>query len=438
MRRPGIFIFCLLGYIAGCFVFVNSFWRAPASDYSSLITEKNAFFAVVESDSITKGYDSEIVVRPEGGKEKILVTAFSRNEFQYKDQVLIIGKAKVPQSSDDFDYKAYLQMQNISVQMYYPEVYIWNRHPSLIGEILKIKHLLYTRIKKSFPPLQSGLLITFLAGDKQYLSKEWIEKFNSIGIAHIIAVSGYKLTLLLVWVDAIARYFGKRRAVWISFIVAFLYAVIANFSPAVMRSVIMSGMFVFAKEKGRRNNLFNSLVFTAVILLIENPLIIKYDLGFILSFLGIAGIVLYSPLINFALNRFRIKIPHIFGIREIFISTTSAQIATLPIMIKTFHLLPVIAPISNLIVLPLLAPVIALGYLFLTPVVGLLIKPILLIALNYTLITVGFMYSIPYSFIQAHLSNSAFTFIYLVELSIYFYLLRRLKRSEFSDKMILK
>lgn len=438
MRKPGIFIFCLLGYIGGCFVFVNSFWRAPESGYTNLIMEKNAFFAVVESDPVAKGYDSEIVVRPEGGREKILVTAFSRNEFRYKDEVLVIGKAKVPQSSDDFDYKAYLQMQNISAQIYYPEVYIWKRQKSLIGEILQIKHLIYARIEKSFPPLQAGLMITFLAGDKQYLSKEWIEKFNSIGVAHVIAVSGYKLTLLLVWVDAIARYFGKKKTVWVPGTVAILYAVIANFSPAVMRSVIMSGMFVFAKQKGRRNNLFNSLVFTAVILLIENPLIIKYDLGFILSFLGIAGIVLYSPLINFLLNRYRIKIPHIFGIREIFVSTTAAQIATLPIMVKTFHILPLIAPVSNLLVLPLLAPIIALGYLFLIPIAGLLVKPILLVALNYTLITVGFMYSIPHSYIQTHLSNSAFASIYLIELVAYFYLLRRLKHSEFSGKMILK
>ncbi len=374
------------------------------------------FKAAINSDPVKQNYKTTFEIRPEGYAQNVQVVSFRNIDYFYGEEIYFIGKLREPKSSPDFDYIDYLRAKNIYAQSASPEIYIIVQHKNLIFYALQLKHWLISKFQILFDKEQAGLLIALLTGQKNFMSDQAVAGFNLTGTAHMIAVSGYKLTLLMIAIGSLAAYFGRKSTLILAIATAFIYAAFAGFEPAVMRALIMSGIFLLAQKSGRKFNLLTALLLTAAILVAANPLIVRYDLGFILSFTGIIGIIIFAPL----LNAFLQKVPSKFGIKEIFVSTASAQIVTMPIMAYYFHQFTPVAPIINLLIVPLLAPIIISGYFCALPLVGKIISWPVKIVLNYFFVVTQTALRLPFSFFAVNISERTICIIYALEILLYF------------------
>ena len=408
-----------------------SSWKQ--SQYQSFYDKKVYFKGYIVKDPETyKQKFKRITLRPENQKQLLLTTLFTRDQYFYGDYVFVSGKIKEPNSEGDFNYKRYLESKNIYAQLSSADIFVLSpakgssfKYNPAIYWSLKFKHWVYKQFQQRLPKEQAGLLVSLLVGQKELLSEQTITEFTKAGLAHIIAVSGFTLTLILLFCNKLGAYIGKKKAWAICLAVAFLYIVMADFAAGVIRAALMSGIFVMGQSFGRQYALLPALAFTAGLLVLQNPLIIKYDIGFMLSFLSILGILFFVPLIESFLEK--LHIPKKFEIQSILATTLAAEISTIPLTLYYFKQFSVVAPISNLLILPILPVALALGYLVCLPLIGFLIAKLLLIPLNYSLFVVSKLAALKYSTLNFGISSSVLIATYIGICLGYIALKRRLK-----------
>ncbi len=379
--------------IAACFCLAG-FCRAESahrgSEFKNSYKTKAVFYAEVVSDpklslpkagskSPNKKPRLSFEARPQGFHQNILIYVSASKRIAYGDRIFLRGKPAEPKNFAGFDYRDYLAAKNIYALMYFPEVFALRGggNPA-IAACFKLKRYVAGALQNRLPGNQAGLAVALLAGDKSFMDPADISAFNGTGLAHMIAVSGYKLTLVLIWLDALFLRFGRRKAVAASAVFSFAYLAMAGFAAAVWRAAIMSFVFVYAKFAGKKFNLLAALMFTSAALVLANPLITAFDIGFQLSFLGIIGIIVFSPFLRKAFAKFSAKFPVLakafpadpLGVKEVFISGASAQAATFPVIIHYFGKFSPFAPLLNVLVVPLLPVAIFGGYLASVPVFG--------------------------------------------------------------------
>lgn len=133
-----------------------------------------------------------------------------------------------------------------------------------------------------------------LIGDKSQLSKAEYQGFVESGIVHIIAVSGGNLVMIVIFLGAVLFFlpFYLRNAVILLGVVAF--ALLCGGDSSVVRALIMAVLSLLALFRGREIPIWRLLKLAFLLMLCYNPFFLSYDLGFLLSFGAVIGIVLVS------------------------------------------------------------------------------------------------------------------------------------------------
>ncbi|MFZ5364083.1 MAG: ComEC/Rec2 family competence protein, partial [Patescibacteria group bacterium] len=119
----------------------------------------------------------------------------------------------------------------------------------------------------------------------------------------------------------------------------------------------MGLIVLFATQVGRISKITNALLLAATAMLIFNPKILAFDVGFQLSFVATIGLVYLSPI----LEKYFEKLPSIFGAKESFTTTMSAIILTLPLILYNFGRVSFIAPVANILILPAIPLAMGIG-----------------------------------------------------------------------------
>ena len=148
------------------------------------------------------------------------------------------------------------------------------------------------RIQKVFPDKEAALLLGMLIGDKSQLETEAYQNFVNSGIVHIIAVSGGNLVMIVVFLSAVLFWvpFYIRNGLIILGVIAF--ALLCGGDSSVLRALIMAVLSLLAVFRGREIKIWRLLKYAFVLMLCYNPFFLIYDLGFLLSFGAVIGIVL--------------------------------------------------------------------------------------------------------------------------------------------------
>lgn len=187
------------------------------------------------------------------------------------------------------------------------------------------------------------------------------------GLIHLLVLSGLKVAVFARLVTAALGGILGHSATWPAIALVALYAAVGGGTPAAVRAATMGGLVLLGSRLGRPAHVWTSLAATAAGMTAWRPEL-AWDVGFQLSFLGTAAIILLTPPIQRRLGR----IPAAF--REPLAVTCAAQIGTAPLMAADFHVISPVAPIANALVLPLLPALIAAGLvlapLALLPVFG--------------------------------------------------------------------
>ena len=372
--------FCILLLVAGIWRQQQAELRLTNNElrrYNDLEQKITLIGQVIKEPDIREK-NIKLTIRPEKIEGKVLVTTSRYPEYQYGDKLKITGNLKTPLEFEDFNYKDYLAKDGIYSVIYWPEIEILDREnyrslASIIyAKILSFKNELRGSIYQNLSPPQSSILGAVILGDKSRISEEWKERLNYTGVRHLTAISGMHVAILTSVLMTLLIGLGlwRQQAFYFAIILITLFIVMTGLQPSAIRAGIMGGLFLFAQYLGRINISSRAIIFAGAAMLAQNPLLLRLDVGFQLSFLAMMGIIYLLPIFRSWLR----KIPNFFQFRNILAMTLSAQIFTLPILIYNFGYISRVAPITNILIVPLLPYIMVLGFIF--GLIGMIFQPL--------------------------------------------------------------
>jgi competence protein ComEC len=300
----------------------------------------------------------------------ILVRASNNNTFEYGQRIRLRGKLKTPPENEDFSYRDYLAAKNIHSYMTSAVITVLpgNGGNPIYRALFAFKEKSFNNIYRLFPDPESSLLAGILLGVDTGLTRELQQAFKNTGTAHIIAISGFNISIIAgIFYTFFSRFFGDRRGAIIAITGIVLYTFIVGADAAVVRAAVMGGLALLAKQLGRRQAALNTLLAVALFMCLWNPLYL-WDVGFQLSFFATLGLILYAtPFSEFANKIITRYFPTSTAERgaklfsEFVLLTLAAQLTTIPIMAYHFQRISLVSFIANPFILPAQPAVMILG-----------------------------------------------------------------------------
>lgn len=392
--------FCLLFLILGIWRYQLFQSRIENNELKNYINQEISFIGIIDNQPVIKEKTANFEIQIQGVEARILATVWKYPEYEYGDKLKITGKIEEPLVFEDFDYKDYLAKQGIYAVMSFPAIELLDK--GFGNPIIKILVSLKNKLKQGLNEIialpQSALLEGLLFGDEESFSKKWKEKFNLTGTRHITAVSGMNITIIsaLVLNFLLVLGFWRHQAFYLSIILIIFFVLMIGAPASGIRAGIMAIIFLTAQYFGKASSASRAIVFSASLMLFLNPLLLT-DIGFQLSFLAVMGLVYFQPIFMNLLK----KVPDKLELRYSLASSLSAQVFTFPILIYNFGQVPLISPLVNILIVPLLPLVTILGFLisflavFSQNLALISSFPVWLI-LTYILKIIDFSYKIPY------------------------------------------
>jgi competence protein ComEC len=205
-------------------------------------------------------------------------------------------------------------------------------------------------MENALPEPAASFGIGLLVGQRDLLPKDVSEALQLAGLTHIVAVSGYNLTII---VNAVRRGSGRLSRVQTLFISAsliYLFLLITGFMPSIVRASVVAGLGMLAWYFGREFRPSLLILFTAALTARYNPYYVWGDIGWYLSFLAFFGVLMLAPLIIKLFQKSNKELPLIPNVA---IESFSAQIMTIPIIMFIFGKVSFVGFLANIIIVPL-------------------------------------------------------------------------------------
>ncbi|MGE4554895.1 MAG: ComEC/Rec2 family competence protein [Candidatus Paceibacterota bacterium] len=280
---------------------------------------------------------------------------------------------------------------------------------------LRIKKFIENQFSLFFTPSQKEILLSLFFGAKDNLSYSLKQKFQKVGLSHIVAVSGFHLSFLnkgLFFVLEDLLFLRKYLVFIFIFIFDLFFALMANFSPSVIRSLVMAFLAILASLNYRFYYPTNVLLFSLILMIFLNPSIF-FDIGFQLSFLATFGILYLYPFFeklflkeneeNFSMNFLKEYLGRVkISLLKIFFLNLSALTFTFPLIIYYFSNFSLISFLVNLLVLPVIPIVMAgailvFAFSLFSFYLGLFFSVFEKIFLNYIFLIINFFFKYPFN-----------------------------------------
>ena len=231
--------------------------------------------------------------------------------------------------------------------------------------LVQVKNKLYSGADIAIGGEEANFIKGILVGARSSLAQDYQETLNSTGLSHVVAVSGYNLTILVVILQKLLRKKWAWGGLIISLVVVWGFCLLTGGSASILRAAIMASVFLIASYYGRPVSIFVCISLTALITLFINPFALADDIGWQLSFLSLTGIVLLSP----ALQKLLPKKPKLLF--EVISITLAAQIATVPYILYIFGSYSTLAFLANTILMPFIPLLMLIG--FMASILGLML-----------------------------------------------------------------
>lgn len=293
------------------------------------------------------------------GNLLISIKDSAATQLKYGDELLIPATynwVDPPFNPAEFNYKKYLAHQNIYHQVFlYPKQYVVINHNagnSIVAYALQERQNLVQRFKANMHDTTAvAVASTLILGYKADLSNDILQAYSKTGTIHVLSVSGAHVAILFLLLNYLlgfldGRKYGKLLKAMIIVAIIWYYALLTGFSPAVCRAAVMLSLIIIGKTYSRYINTLNILAISAFFLLLYNPYYIT-DVGFQLSYLAVAGLVVFQPIIYNLLKVNNKWLDKLWALCSISIA---AQVITFPLSAYYFHQFPVYFLLSNLVI----------------------------------------------------------------------------------------
>jgi len=310
-------------------------------------------------------------------------------DFRVGQVCKISGQLLPPENFEDFDYIHYLANQKIFFIMEDPTIVCESitekREGIFISNFLiDLKDSLIEKIDLVLNEPQSSLLAGIIFGQKRLFSKEFDEATRIGGVSHIVAASGYNVTILSLLVNNIFKFLPRKFRLILSIIAIWAFAILSGLSPSIVRACLMSSISIVALLFGRSNSINILLPFTAFIFVLLSPTALS-NVGFLLSMSSVLGLVYILPILMQKSEELNIRSKFV---ENYILPTLSCTLSTLPVSVFVFKTVTIWSVPVNALILPVLESTMLFGFL------GVLIQSILpnLSLLFYSMVNIQLKY----------------------------------------------
>lgn len=345
---------------------------------------------------------------------RMWVTSFSKREIQRSDKVEVYGKVQT--GFGNFNAVMYgAVLKNV-------------QHSEFADPALSVRNWFARGVTIATNEPQTSLGLGYLLGQRRGLPEELGTALKVAGLTHVVVASGYNLTILV----RLCRRLFEKVSKYLSFITSSAmilgFIAITGMSPSMSRAGLVAGLSLLAWYYGRRFHPFVLLPLTIAITLLISPSYAWGDLGWQLSFAAFAGVMIVAPLANAFFFGDKMERP----IGRILIETLSAQLCTLPIILLAFGQVSIVAPLANMLILPLvplamlLTFVAGLGAIVLpsfAPYIGMPAE----ILLSYMTQTILYFGKLPWALAEVRISALGAVGVYIAIACFAYYMWRKTK-----------
>jgi competence protein ComEC len=268
------------------------------------------------------------------------------------DRVRVQVTLETPQDFEGFAYRAYLARQGIAATAIAREATVVTHHLPPIAEAARTsRDWLLGGLNRLIPEPEAALAAGIVLGVRSGIDPAISDDFAAAGLTHVVAISGWNIAIVAALAAAACSPLRRLPAGrWLAALTAGAavagYVLLTGASPSVMRAALMAAALLIARLGGSRAHALSALMLAALAMVLVAPAVV-WDVGFQLSALATAGLVWFGAAFERRLSRW----PSL--VREPVALTMAAQVTTLPIVLLNFERLSLVAPLANVVVVPL-------------------------------------------------------------------------------------
>lgn len=345
--------------------------------YSHFIKPQNQLILTIEKELKANNYYykyettiSQLNNKKVGGKILLNIKKDTINKKVSIDDIIYLKsnfkEIFKPLNLHQFNYRNYLEKQQI-----YHQISVSNsaiklvnqRSFSLNGTSHRIRDTINNSLQKyNFKKDELAIINALLLGQRNFVSKELLQSYAGAGAMHILAVSGLHIGILLLLLNALFKPIeriknGKTIKLFLVVSLLWLYALVAGFSPSIIRAVSMFTAIAFGMLSNKKTNTLHNLFISMFFLVLVHPLYI-FSVGFQLSYLAVFSIVYFYPLFTRFYNPTHWFLKKVWQLLAI---SFAAQLGILPLSLYYFHQFPSLFFVSSLVIIPLLGFILGFG-----------------------------------------------------------------------------
>jgi competence protein ComEC len=427
----------------GVFRFQLSADNAGDLTLNRLINQKVSLTGIIDDEPSIRENNTALTISLEKADvdgtevkvgEKLLATVSSSEKYAYGDTIRLKGLLALPENfatdqGKTFDYVHYLRKDGIFYVMKSPEVEIVSHNGgSSIKRVLfsakeKFLEKMNVAIKKPESTLMGGLIL----GEKSSFSSVLRQSFVNTGTIHIVALSGYNVTIVAEWIMKLLSFLPRNISFGGGIITIILFVIMTGGASTAIRASVMAILALFARASGRNYDAGRALLLAGVAMVLINPFILVFDVSFQLSFLATIAVIYLAPRVEKYFMWIKWK-----WLRDIVAITSAAYIFVMPFILYEMGSFSRVALPANFAVLPFIPVTMILG--FITGFAGLISHFLSLLPgmlayylLHYELGAVAFFSNLPYSSIS--ISNFPL-FLAVLTYAVFLYALFGKKNAE--------
>ncbi len=289
----------------------------------------------------------------DGQPLRLRATLRTQVPLEYGAQLLIDGQVEPPRRDPAWNEQGFLRAHRAHGRLIASSVEVLGTrqgHPVLM-RLHDFRAWLLDRLKRSLAAPEVGLAAGVLLGDQGGLSERLEDAFRRTGTTHILVVSGSNV-LIVAWIVQQLLVGAGRKLAGLGTVLTLLsFIVLSGADASVIRATVFYIFVLLAQLTGQRVHAPTLVAWVAALMALVNPWIILYDISFQLSFAAVLGLLTFAPWLA---RMFRT-----WWAEQFLAPTLAAQLGTLPVLIYHFGTTSVIAPLANLLIVPLIPIVMA-------------------------------------------------------------------------------
>lgn len=417
-KIKNIIIISIIPMVVSCIVM--QYKESKYAKFQSNISQDIKFIGTVIEEEKESEYYNNYIVKINNINEKenyrniCLLIKIKKNKntenkkLKYGDMIFISGlfeHATTRRNYKGFDYSQYLKTKNIYgiCKTDVNSLKVIKENSCFVTNmwINKLRNALKNNLQTLLPSDTASIAIALFLGDSSLIEDTQKQTFSNASLSHVLAISGMHVTYVIVGCSWILNRFDKRKSKYVFIVFLIFFAQLVGGSPSVIRAVIMSSIMIASKIFYRKSDVINNISISCFIILIINPYNIL-NLGFQLSFLGTLGIILFnkkieeylddlhfdkyklsnknkkhnksevinkikklnkSEAINKNKRHNKNKSTNLKKLKSFIITSISANILILPILIYNFNIFSVTFLFSNILISPILGIIFLIGYI---------------------------------------------------------------------------